>query len=69
MATISGLFTSSYALGASMGPLIAGQLIDRFGFRMATVPMVIILIIVIVLVTFYIFRIRNRTKCASTAVA
>lgn len=62
MATISGLFTSSYALGASMGPLVAGQLVERFGFRMATLPMTLILISLIVLVTYYIFRIRNVPK-------
>lgn len=60
MATISALYTSSYALGTSLGPLIAGQLVERFGYRTATIPMVLIMILLIVLVTYYIFKITPR---------
>ena len=62
MATISGLYTSSYSLGASLGPLIAGQLVQRFGYRAATLPMVLFTISLTVLFTFYLLKIRSPTK-------
>ena len=67
MATISGLYTSSYACGTSLGPLIAGQLVERFGYRTATAPMALVMISLIVLVTCYIFKIKEDKTEATDA--
>ena len=66
MATISALYTSSYAFGTSLGPLIAGQLVEHFGYRTATAPMALIMISLILLTTYYILKLRNAAGCAST---
>lgn len=66
MATISALYTSSYAFGTSLGPLIAGQLVERIGYRSATIPMALIMISLIFLTSFYIFKLKKSTKCVST---
>ena len=36
-AIVSGLWTSSFALGAFIGPTVAGILVDYFDFRTSTV--------------------------------
>lgn len=44
---ISGLWTSTFALGAFIGPSIAGILYDVVGFRAATVFVVVLSAIVV----------------------
>ena len=68
MAIISALYTSSYAFGTSLGPLIAGQLVERFGYRTATAPFALIMISLMGPTTYHIFRLRpiKRTSTIRT---
>jgi len=50
---ISGLFTSTFALGAFVGPSVAGVLFDNFGFRDSTVFVIITNIILAMAVVFF----------------
>lgn len=62
MAGISGLFTSSYALGTAIGPLVGGQLITRYGYRVATVPMLFCMLILTAVVIIYIVKIKKEVS-------
>lgn len=44
---ISGLWTSTFALGAFIGPSVAGILLDNIGFRNASMFIVILHFIVV----------------------
>lgn len=44
---ISGLWTSTFALGAFIGPSVAGILLDNIGFRNATMFIVFLHMLVV----------------------
>ena len=44
---ISGLWTSTFALGAFIGPSVAGILLDNIGFRNATMFIVLLHMLVV----------------------
>jgi len=50
---VSGLWTSTFALGAFVGPSAAGILFDNFGFRASTDFVIIINLLLVVCVTFF----------------
>lgn len=51
---VSGLWTSTFALGAFFGPSISGMLYDKVGFRKAVLFIIVLhlLVATIVLITF-----------------
>lgn len=57
---ISGLWTSTFALGAFVGPSIAGILYDSVGFRNGTMFIVLLNVIVGILVMIFICCSRQR---------
>ena len=52
---ISGLWTSTFALGAFVGPTVAGILFDNIGFPWATLFVIGAHIVVITLVPIFVF--------------
>lgn len=52
---ISGLWTSTFALGAFIGPSIAGILLDNIGFRNGSM-FIVILHMLVVRDSFFIIR-------------
>jgi MFS family permease len=60
---ISGLWTSTFALGAFVGPSIAGILYDSVGFRNGAMFIVLLNVVVVrELVTLYpIWQVSTRT--------
>ena len=44
---ISGFWTSAFALGAFIGPSIAGLLFDKIGFRKASMFIIILHVIIV----------------------
>lgn len=57
---ISGLWTSTFALGAFIGPSISGILYDNIGFRNATLFICVIHLLVGLIVTVYIIFSRRN---------
>ncbi|KAJ4447889.1 hypothetical protein ANN_09898, partial [Periplaneta americana] len=57
---ISGLWTSTFALGAFVGPSIAGILYDSVGFRNGTMFVVLLHVLVAVLVLVFLCFTRQR---------
>ncbi|XP_055609411.1 MFS-type transporter SLC18B1-like isoform X2 [Uranotaenia lowii] len=57
---ISGLWTSTFAFGAFVGPSVSGLLYDVLGFRLAT--MFIVALVAIVGVVIWFFIMCDRTK-------
>ena len=49
---VSGLWTSTFALGAFVGPSAAGILFDNFGFRASTDFVIIINLLLVTIETF-----------------
>lgn len=54
---ISGVFTSVWGLGALAGPIVAGSLIDLFGFNLASFSVVLLFLITCIL--FALFHLVN----------
>lgn len=56
------------SIGTAIGPFVGGQLVERFGYRIATTPMVLTMISLTVLVTIYVFKIKKDPKidCVSS---
>ncbi|RXG59967.1 MFS-type transporter SLC18B1 [Armadillidium vulgare] len=50
---ISGIWTSTFALGAFIGPTLAGYLLDTIGFRNATMVVVALHVFVFLFLMFY----------------
>lgn len=50
---VSGIWTSTFALGAFIGPTVAGYLFDRIGFRWATMVVVVLHIFVFLFLMLY----------------
>ncbi|XP_078042408.1 MFS-type transporter SLC18B1 [Augochlora pura] len=59
---ISGLWTSTFALGAFIGPSIAGILMDNIGFRNASMFIVMLHLIVGVLAAMFLSSCTQRRK-------
>lgn len=59
---ISGLWTSMFALGACIGPSLAGILYDNFGFAYATLLVVVMHIALLVVVTTFLCTNRRRAS-------
>ena len=57
---VSGLWTSTFALGAFIGPTIAGSLMDAIGFAWGTMFVVALHVICAVVVSGYLCRHRRR---------
>ncbi|KAI5642354.1 major facilitator superfamily domain-containing protein [Phthorimaea operculella] len=58
---VSGMWTSTFALGAFIGPTLSGLLFDSIGFRNSTVFIFILHICVMLIVLFYLW-ISDREK-------
>ncbi|XP_057671964.1 MFS-type transporter SLC18B1-like [Diorhabda carinulata] len=59
---ISGLWTSSFALGASIGPSISGILYDIINFSNASIFVIIVHIFVGIIVFLYLCYVKPRAK-------
>jgi len=51
---ISGVFSSVWSLGAMLGPISGGYLVDLIGFDMATFFIAILFILTVLLALFFI---------------
>lgn len=58
---LSGVWSSSFALGAFIGPSIAGYLFDNYGFQNATLFVVVVHTVLLVILVIFISR-KNRTS-------
>ena len=57
---INGSFISLFGLGAFLGPLISGPLVDRFGFEWASLACVIVEgAIAVIFIVFRVFFVKN----------
>ena len=52
-------------IGTAVGPFVGGQLVERFGYRMATTPMVLTMISLTLLVAIYVFKIKKNPNLYS----
>lgn len=59
---ISGLWTSTFALGAFIGPSVAGILLDNIGFRNASMFIVILHLVVAILAAVFLSNCSNAPK-------
>ncbi|XP_076238345.1 MFS-type transporter SLC18B1 [Calliopsis andreniformis] len=59
---ISGLWTSTFALGAFIGPSVAGILLDQIGFRNATMFIVLLHLLVGVVAAVFLSSCTRRRK-------
>uniref|UniRef100_A0A1B6CFK8 Major facilitator superfamily (MFS) profile domain-containing protein n=1 Tax=Clastoptera arizonana TaxID=38151 RepID=A0A1B6CFK8_9HEMI len=58
---LSGIWTSSFALGAFIGPSMAGILFDSFGFRKATLFVITVHALLVIYIVIYIIVIVSGT--------
>ena len=61
-ALVSGLWTATFALGAFVGPTVAGLLVDYFQFRNSTLFVVGTQTSVLVLTLAFIFKMYRKSK-------
>lgn len=52
---VSGLWTSTFALGAFFGPTISGMLFDSIGFRKAVIFIIVLHLVVAGIILFSLF--------------
>ena len=60
---VSGVWTSSFALGNFVGPTIAGMLYDQVGFRWGTAPVQAVLLLMVVVTSLAkLYQTRKRQR-------
>lgn len=59
---LSGLWTSSFALGAFIGPSVAGVLFDYVGFRSGTLFVIVIMLVLSIVVTVFIATEKKKPR-------